>query len=314
MWTRSSLNKEKWNYQAGLRGEYTGIRTELEQTGEVNTQNYFNLFPSAYVSYSPSLKSEWKIGVSRRINRPGFFNLNPFNTFSDPLNIRVGNPNIQPEFSWVGEIGNISRLGDFTVTSTAYNRYTTDIIQRIRFVNEQGIAVSTVDNVALENATGFEVFVNHEVTKFWRYNASANLSYNYQEGSQLVDAEAVSFFSVNLRTGQTFTLPYNLNLQANAFWVLPRKTIQGRFYGFNFIDLALQKDIMNEKASVIIRVTDVLNNRRFRFETEDDVALIDSEFYRQSRRFYIGFSYKINNYRDKRRGGGPGEGGDFDDF
>ncbi len=90
--------KNKWgkfDYNAGLRFEqvwYGGNLTAENQQENFDRQ-YFNIFPTARIAYNINQKaSEFiKLSYSRRIDRPGFGDLNPFRDISNPLNIRLGN-------------------------------------------------------------------------------------------------------------------------------------------------------------------------------------------------------------------------------
>src|SRR5690606_14150513 len=87
----------RFSYQAGLRGEMT-----LTSSLEGNTQNvvdndYFNLFPSVYVSYERRKGEAFFLNYSRRINRPSTWGLAPLYNVQDQLNLRLGNPYLQPE-------------------------------------------------------------------------------------------------------------------------------------------------------------------------------------------------------------------------
>lgn len=93
---------EHWNVKLGLRGELTaakGVYQRSGQTKSVNVKPYFNLFPTAFVGYNPTDK--WSLGLSytRRINRPGYYNLNPFIEYETAHSYHCGNPELKPEFS-----------------------------------------------------------------------------------------------------------------------------------------------------------------------------------------------------------------------
>lgn len=64
-------NRGKWNYQAGLRAEYTfaqGFSNKLDRF--LIDSTYFNFFPSAKVNYR--INDEWtsSLSIARKINRP----------------------------------------------------------------------------------------------------------------------------------------------------------------------------------------------------------------------------------------------------
>src|SRR5690606_23630390 len=88
---------KRWSAQAGVRGEYSDITTEQVSLDNRRNKKYFNLFPSAAISYKKSDKQTYQLSYSRRINRPGQWSLMPFMKFGDNREMRVGNPDINPE-------------------------------------------------------------------------------------------------------------------------------------------------------------------------------------------------------------------------
>ncbi len=86
----------KFSIQTGIRGELSDITTELTETNEVNPRNYFNLFPSAALSYKLRDNKTLQLSYSYRISRPDFRDLLPFSNFRDPRVLFAGNPNLRP--------------------------------------------------------------------------------------------------------------------------------------------------------------------------------------------------------------------------
>jgi len=89
----------KFNLQGGLRGEYTSSKGEQKTTGEVNDTSYFNLFPTFFVNYQPSQKYTFGLSYSRRLSRPSYYHLNPFEVTIDAYSYTKGNPNLTPAYT-----------------------------------------------------------------------------------------------------------------------------------------------------------------------------------------------------------------------
>ena len=87
---------EKWSFKTGLRGEYTDANGNSRTLGVVNTQEYLELFPTAYLMYAAADNHSFALDYSRRIDRPRFQSLNPYRYFLNENNFQEGNPNIQP--------------------------------------------------------------------------------------------------------------------------------------------------------------------------------------------------------------------------
>jgi iron complex outermembrane receptor protein len=88
---------------------------------------------------------------------------------------------------------------------------------------------------------------------------------------------------------------------------------QGRIKAIQSLDLGFRKEILDKKAALTLRVTDLFNQRRYRFETQLSNLTTNSEFQRESRIVYLGFQYSLQQLKPQRsnRGGGGGGGEDF---
>ena len=89
----------QFSLQAGLRGEYTYSKGNQKTTGELNDTSYFNLFPTFFVNYQASPRHIFGLSYSRRLSRPNFFTLNPFETTIDAYSFVRGNPYLTPAYT-----------------------------------------------------------------------------------------------------------------------------------------------------------------------------------------------------------------------
>ena len=76
---------DKWSYQVGLRAETVDVNADAVQLNlDENTSidipfenDYFQVYPSAFVTYTPSEKNSYQFSYSRRVDRPGVGQVNP---------------------------------------------------------------------------------------------------------------------------------------------------------------------------------------------------------------------------------------------
>ncbi len=92
----------KWSTELGLRAEQTSSKGTLETLtkalGDTTiNRNYLNLFPNLGLSYQPSWKHGFALSFSRRIQRPDYQQLNPFENKLDELTYQKGNAFLQPQ-------------------------------------------------------------------------------------------------------------------------------------------------------------------------------------------------------------------------
>lgn len=298
----------KFSYLVGLRGEYSDVRTELVNTEEVNDRNYFNLFPTAHITYDLPGQNAIQLSYSRRINRPRFRSLNPFFSYSNPRNFRGGNPNLDPEFTDSYELGHIKYWEKASLSSSIYYRYSTGVIERIRTIDNVGNTYTIPQNLATENAYGLEVTYSMSPYKWWRLNGDLNFYRSLTNGDNVgsnLSADNLSWFG---RVTSMMTIKKKLDIQLRFNYRAPRTTTQGTQKSMSNVDLAFSQDIMKNKATVTFSINDVFNTQLRRYTTFGDDFYSDGQYRWRRRQLLLSFNYRLN--QKKKRGGGRQRGGD----
>ena len=299
--------KGKFSYQFGLRGEYSQVVTELIETNELNDRNYFNLFPSAFFNYEFSEKNAIQLSYSRRIQRPRFWYLNPFFTFSDARNQRTGNPNLDPELTHSTELGFINYFDKGTITSSAYYRYSEGTISRsVRTVLDDQTTLSRPENLKDEHAYGLEFTVSYTPYKWWRINSDLNFFRAITDGSNISEDLKADTYTMRGRATSRMTFWKEVDMQLRFSYRAPRATPQGRSKAISSIDLAANTDVLKGKGTLTLSVRDIFNTRKYRSETFLDDFYSDSEFQWRTRTATLTFNYRLNQ---KKKRGGRGRGG-----
>jgi ferric enterobactin receptor len=291
----------RFSYQAGLRSEWTDVETVLEESGEKNPRKYHNLFPSAHFTFDLGKENNIQLSYSRRIRRPTYNDLSPFFTFSDSRNYAEGNPNLDPEFSNVFEIGYLKTLDLGSVSASVYNRRTTDRIDRIRLVQDDGNAVTRPENLRSEIAYGVELTTTYEFTKWWKWDANFNFFHADIDGTNLIASYQNTTYSWFARQTSKFSLPGKIEMQVRTNYEAPQKTVQGRRKSLYYADFSLSKDVLKGNGTVNLNVLDVFNTRRMRTISEGEIfySAQNSQFRR--RQVNLTFSLRINKNKATRR-------------
>lgn len=280
---------DKWGVKLGLRVENTQLNTLLENTDEANNQNYTNLFPSFHTSYKLSERMSVQGGYSRRVSRPRLWDLNPFFNIRNNFNIRVGNPDLQPEFSDSYEIGSIYTLNEFSAHMAVYHRYTTDVVERISTF-ENDVNTFMPMNIGTNRATGIEFNGKYSFSNWLSINGDANFNFFTRRGT----LETTSFdfegdqWSSKLTT--KFKLPAGIDAEVTGQYQSRVKTVQSIRSDNLFADFGVRKKIWKGKAVVSVSVRDVFASR------VDITNTFQPEFNLYSRRqrgrfITAGFSY-----------------------
>jgi outer membrane receptor protein involved in Fe transport len=282
-----------WSYQAGIRVEHTDVETILVETNERNPRNYTNLFPSAHLTYNISSENAFQLSYSRRVRRPVYNDLSPYVTFSDQRNFFSGNPDLDPEFTDAFELGHIKYFEKGTLFSTVYFRNTTEKIERIRTVNDNGFSVTAPYNLNGEKSFGVEFSSDYKINEWWKLDLNLNFFHANINGSNIEADFQAKTYSWLLRQTSRFTLRNGMDIQVRANYDARQKTAQGVRKGIFFMDLSASKRILGERGNLILTANDIFNSRRNRYiiEGENFFTEGDSQYIR--RQINLTMSYRL---------------------
>lgn len=312
------------SYQFGLRGEQTVINGSGKSftTADASVSNsYFNLFPTAFLAYSFESKHQLQLSYSKRISRPWFRQLMPFVELSDPFNLRIGNPNLNPEIFHSVELGWNKSYNKHFVSASTYYRQTNNNIGRIRTINEEGISTVTFENLNKQYSYGVELIIRNNWFKWWDMTTSVNGYQSFVNGNNLAPGLSNSGFAYILKHSENFRFWKNAAFQITTFYNSPMPTAQGFIKHIWSIDLALKKDVLKNKGTITINAQDIFFSRRFSFIQEQ--SAFEQFFFRQreSRVVTISFNYRFgssenwsNRKKGGRGGGMPDGGGMMEEF
>lgn len=297
----ASKEFKKFNVQLGLRAEQTAVVTHQAKGAVMWDSSYLQAFPSAFFNYK--LKDEKTIGisVSRRIDRPGYNQLNPFLFMIDPTTYGTGNPNLLPQLTWSYEMSYTLKNLNFTL---GYSRTTNPQNVAIMLFREAFPNIPSDDNVTVQIPVnlvsseyyGLTVSAPVKIAKWWNMVNNANAYYNRFNGAlggTQLDAGAPA---VDIRTNNTFTLKKGWTAEFNGNFS------SGGRYGYMVsqpqwgIAAGIQKMVMKGKGTVRFNVSDIFwTNLPRATITFEDKYVENWRAYRESRVANLSFTYRFGN-------------------
>ncbi len=305
----------KLSYQLGVRMEITDIRTELEQTNEVNNKNYTDLFPSVHLTYGLKKEKSFQASYSRRVRRPRFRSLNPFSSFTDARNIRAGNPDLDPTYTDSYEFGVLQNWKKASLYYAVYYRYSTDVVSRITTV-EDGITYTRPENIGSKDDIGLEITYSNEFNSWLRINGTANFyhsAYDAFANGEDLSTETTTFFT---RVMSQIKIKKEWDFQTTLNYRAPQEVPQGRRQSYFVVDMGLSKDIVKGKGTLTLSIRDLFNTRKWRYETITSTYTSVGDFQWRSRSAVLSINYRLNQKKRRQRSGGRGnyEGGGEGEF
>lgn len=311
-----SLKAGKLGVMAGLRGEYWKVHTESyswEQEHDASTRgdafdkDYFELFPSAFLSYQVTPTQQLQLNYTRRLRRPWGGQLNSFKNTSDASIVSYGNPELTPEYSHSFSLNYLKTWTLHSLLLSAYYRPTTDVIQSIKYESStDGLMYSTNMNVARSLSTGMEMTLKNKITRWLDLTTSANAYYYKLDGfaydidGQTVEGDASHNLTWNARVQAGLMLPYDITFQASGRYRARQVVTQGYRKSSFSMDLGVKKTFLNKMLTLSVNCRDLLNSRRWKTYTGDATFTRYQERWRNGRDVTLALTWNFGNMKQKK--------------
>ncbi len=316
LYATATLTLGKFGAMAGLRGEYWKVHTEsysYEQEhnpalrDEPFDKDYFQLFPSLFLSYQITKTQQLQLNYTRRLRRPWGGQLNSFKNTRDASMISFGNPELTPEYSNSFSLNYLKQWDKHSLLLSAYYRPTTDVMQRVNYQSTtDGLMYQTNMNVSKSLSSGLEMVLKNQLFKILNLTTTANAYYYKLDGfskvieGQTVTGDGSSSFTWNARMQASFMLPYDISLQLTGRY-RSREVITQGYRKANFsMDFGLRKTFFNKALTLAINCRDLLNSRKFENFTSSDTFTRYQKNWRSGRTVNFTLTYSFGNMNPKR--------------
>ena len=285
----------KWSYKAGLRAEQANTKSTLINNDSSYVNNYFNIFPTAFINRKINEKQEVQLNYGRRINRPGTRQLSPFTDYSNPLILRVGNPYLNPEYTHNLEFTYLYNHKKVNFSTTVFYRKTVDLIMRNILVNANNQTIVTFTNLGSSDNMGIETVSRIELYKWWNITANINGFQTVIKGTNQDGDINTSNLSWNAKILTNVLFKKGWSLQASGLYNAQNIIAQGTILPMSQVDFAIKKDVLKSKGTVTFGLNDVFDKMRFRIETSGSNFAQQAERKRETRIATLTFNYRFGS-------------------
>lgn len=289
---------ERFSLQAGARIEQAHLKGHQNILNQTYENDFLNIIPTLNLSYRLKNEDNLKFSYNRRARRPWWNQLNPFIDYSNPDNIRSGNPELDPELINSFEFSYGKFINQFNLFGSAFYRHSNNPIQNISTIDDQGISYTTYANIGEENYYGLETGAGADIVPKWNVRMNIGIRKNEVTGFGR-DNSATSFTG---RFSTFYPLPFDFRGYAFVNYFGPRAIAQGELNGIFVTDLGIRKSLMDKKFNISLRASDIFNNREFIRTLEQPSFKQKSNHKRQTRFFSLSISYVFGSLRDSGSG------------
>ncbi len=296
--------KKKWKVQTGVRMEHTNSEGNLTATSGKETvkRSYTDWFPSGGITFTPNMSHNWALIYSRRIQRPGYQSLNPFEFQINELSFRKGNPFLQPQYANNIKLSNTYK---YTLTTSFSYSFISDFSAQVTEAIGDRQAFLSPKNVANQEVYNFSVSYPFKVKKKLSVYANVYSSYSDYSGTD------ESFVSIDQLTfggfaQATYSITESVSFQANGWYSGP--SVWGGTYrtkSLGAVNVALQKKW--KKLTAKVSLNDIFYTQPWNGSTTFGSISIDGNGGGDSRavQLYLNFNFgnkEVKSKKDRKSG------------
>ena len=311
------IEMDKWNITGGLRGEYTFIKATSNSLGQLDTQKYFELFPTASIQYQLTEDNGLGLSYKRAITRPRYESLNPFKYFITENYVNAGNPNLVPA------IENKITLGyDYKnkLSFDIFYEHVEDMLTTLTFQDNQSLVLQNSEaNLISYFQYSLDIVFVDTIKSWWFLQLSTSTFYLENEffaTESVEDTYSNDTYGFYASMYNSFTLDEAGSLTADITFIYLSNFISGGYDFKNFFNtsLSVRKSFWDNRASLTVGVEDVFNTNNYPVTTnyynQDNGYFARAE----TRLFKLGFRYNFGNarLRDNKRNASSSEGARLD--
>ena len=269
------LSKKGIMIQAGLRVENTnnkGTSYGLNADGSIDqsskntalNRHYTDLFPSAAVTFNKNPMKQWTLTYSRRIDRPAYQDLNPFEFKLDEYTFQKGNTELRPQYTNSFGVTNVYK---FKLTSTLTYSHVTDVFTQIVDTTEKSKAFQTKKNLATQNIVSLNVsypFMYKSYTMFANLNTFySKYQADFGGGNRNINLDVFSY-NIYVQNSLRFGKKKQWAGEVSGYYTSP-SIYQGTFKvnALWMVDAGLQKTIFKGNGNIKFAVTDIFRGLQY---------------------------------------------------
>jgi outer membrane receptor protein involved in Fe transport len=224
------------------------------------SNDYFRVYPTLNIGYDLDDNRRIRAGFSRRVQRPRPFDLNPFPLFVDELNVRTGNPRLEPETTDSVEVAYQYRRQQTFYLTTLYYRQIQDGFTDLILERPGGVFETTRANLAESRRAGVELTANGRLTKTLTYSVSGSLGWAEIEPTGLGGVtESRSGTTASARVNLNWTPTPNDFFQVSGFMNGEQLQAQGVREPAGMLNLGYRRKV-DEKLSLVFSAQNVLDS------------------------------------------------------
>ena len=252
----ASKDWKKYSAQFGLRAEQTIVDGKEEITGQSFSNNYVRLFPSFAVQDHLDVNNDLGVTLSRRIERPGYDDLNPYKFYVDPSTYKTGNPYLVPALTYAAELSHTYKQR--FVTTIGYS-VTDNVITEVIYpsTTQDRVTIQTKENLAHMVYYGASGAYTIPIFKWWNNVTNVDAYYSKYQGNLANTSLDKGKPTFDINTSNKFTMPKDWSAEVSVFYQA------SQVYGFlnltpiSMFNVGVQKNMFDKRLTLRLNANDI---------------------------------------------------------
>jgi iron complex outermembrane recepter protein len=260
-----NISKEfkKLSVQLGLRAEQTNIMTYQVFDNVRMDSSYLELFPSVFVHYKLTENNTIGLSMSRRIDRPGYGQLNPFRIFVDPSFYASGDPKLKPAFTWSYELSYTRKQLNITLAYSHTNNPITTVLMPSE--TQSRVTIQTPINLGSFDYYGVNFNAPLIIAKWWNVINNGNIYIRHNKGYIAQTVIDKTTLNAQFSTNHSFTAGKGWGGEVNFTFDTGNNTVVMKDQFYWILGAGIQKSLWHKKGTLRLNVTDILYKQWPRF-------------------------------------------------
>ena len=289
-----------WSVKAGLRAEYTWTFGDWITANDQTRRHYLNWFPSVFVGWNPAEGRNYAFSYTRRIQRPGYWTLNPVEDYVDAHTSTVGNPDLLPSFSH--SLGLQAAFGRHFSLMASWE-YATQVATQVPAFDGSGNQRMVWDNFGRTHQVVLGANISALPITSWLdwtcFVAGAYLN-NVSDDT----AFRQSNFAGMLNTTLTFSLPADWKVEWDANARTPLAYSYMMIHGSFSSDIAANKSFFDGALTLNLALNDIFRTNVQNLDVYDPATGKQISYFGQqylTQRVKVGLTWRFGKSNSSRR-------------
>lgn len=296
-YTQLSFDLEEWSILTGLRAEYYKYDATSRTSGQTNSGNYINWFPSLSINYKKD-DNQYQLSYSKRIGRPAYLALNPYYNYIDAYTLDRGNPELKPQLYHSFQLSYIYKSAlNLSLYGYIYDKGFTRVID---YVENENYNIIYQANASAGNRFGISAALPYEPFDWWTMQLSLDGAYNYEKSEIPGFSYSGTGFGYDVTLYENFKLKHDWSIAWNGYYSGRSTTPSGYSRATYDFSLSAKKYMLDKKLLLSGGCTNILKKNLYNEVTEVGNVTTDWVNKWETRRFFFQVTYYLGGGKTKR--------------